>query len=184
MTTMITRRTVVALSAYLRRLELSLDRSLGEDANRLRDYCEMQIRPTPVVVGEWLSGVGRPGTATDGPSYIGRVGPPMPLGRLQLLVLGRIGLKCEQLWQIGTIVRQFADALHDALIVEPEVFVPIRLKLREASDALLKYVPDAFTRGRIERVEHRNQGPLLPTLAFDSISGGSDWLGVQQGRIE
>lgn len=183
MTTMFSRRTVVALSAYLRRLELSVDRSLREDAAPLRIYCEQEIQPALSAVAGWLTSIGGSGSATPALDRKRRGGPSTVSGRLQLLLRNRIRFDAAEVGLIAATLQQLSAALNQATVVEPGVFAPIRLRLREDSDALLRYVPDARTRRRIERVEHRNQNPVLATEAFESLAGGPGWLTPQRGKI-
>lgn len=181
MMTVLSRRTVVALSAYIRRLELSVDRSLREDAALLRDYCEKEVHPTPSAVAEWLMSVSGGGDSVA--SATREVRPSLISGRLQLYMRGRLQLDTAHVGRMAATLQQFSDALRQAAVVEPHVFVPVRLKLTEASEWLLRYVPDARTRRRIARVEHRNQNPVHPTEAFESLAGGPDWLVPHRGKI-
>ncbi len=184
MTTMFSRQTVVALSAYLRRLELSVDRSLREDAAPLRNYCDKEIQPALPVVAAWLTGVSETDAGTSAQPRARDIGPSMLSGRIQLYLRDRLRLDTAQVGRIAATLRQLSDALREAVVVEPEAFVPIRLRLREAGDLLLRYVPDASTRRRIERVEHRNQNPVRSTEAFESLAGGPGWLTRQLGNLE
>lgn len=172
MTTLFTRRTVVALSAYLRRIELSLQRSLGEDARKLRDYLDREVQPPVAVVAEWAASFGSPAkTATPTECF----GPSLLWGRLQLLLRGRVAINANHVAQIGSLLQQLLAELEVTDVVD-RGFAPIRLELCLASIALLGYVPDVATRERILRVEHLNQNLFLPTEPFETIAEGPGWM--------
>jgi hypothetical protein len=180
MTVTLTLETVIALSAYLRRLELSIDRSLREDAAPLRAYIEREVRPPLPVVVEWAMGFGGIHAASIRATKF--LGPSLLFGRMQMWVRGTVGLDPEQISRIGVMLQELSQALLAADFVDPSVFAPIRLDLRRASDALLRYVPHARTRRRIQRIEHRNQNPVIETEEFTALVGEAKWLTPHDGQ--
>lgn len=77
---------------------------------------------------------------------------------------------------IHSTLKNFLAALNRCQIVEPEIFVPIRLGLDEAANVTARWIPDARTRNRIYRVEHLNQNFMLKTESIDDICNHHDWI--------
>jgi len=174
---------LTGLSAYLSRLELSVDRALRQDIGLLKDYCTEKTAPKLKQVLSRLDMISAVGPAD-------RFAVPMPpvrqRGSLSILAAwfswylrGGVVLTASEIQAIKSNLRQLSDALDRCQSVDPDTFVPIRLRLLEMGSLCKACIPDRKLRGKINCVEHLNQNPLLRTETIETICGHRNWLNYE-----
>lgn len=171
---------LIGLSAYLLRLEMSVDRALRQGIGPLKDYCEGATIPTLRQVLNKLASM----SAVDGTNKPMREDASVLLNGFLLKFIAWLGwylrgsvvFKEREVMFIYSALFQLSTELDRCQTVDPKVFVPIRLRLLEASSLCITRIPDRGVRGRIYRVEHLNQNIMLKRETIDSICGHQDWL--------
>jgi hypothetical protein len=171
---------LIGLSAYLRRVELSVDRALRQDIGPLKDYCQGAAVPT---LRQVLGRLGSIGEADDKDEQKQENAWPINDGPLALLfawlgwyLRGRVFFQNSELRAIHASLLDLSNELEKHRTVDPDAFAPIRLRLRQIGDACIARIPDRGVRRKIYSVEHLNQNPNLKTETIDSICDHRDWL--------
>ena len=170
---------MIGFCAYLRSLEMSLDRSLKDKIDPLRDYFERGSIPKLRQVVERLSALGITPDITLNlafPLVRRRELPSKWMGRMQWHLLGGIVINVNEIRSVYSALLKCLTELDRRQRVDPEIFAPIRLYLRLTVDILQESIPNAKLRGRIYRVKHLNENAVLRTESIESITGHRDWL--------
>jgi hypothetical protein len=171
---------LTGLSAYLLRLELSVDRALRQGIGSLRDYCEGAAKPTLRQVLDKLDSMCVIGGA-EGLMQMGSCAPRHGylrtfIGWFEWHLRGSVAFSVSEVRFIHSALLQLSTELDRHQTVEPEVFGPIRLRLTKAYAICIARIPDKGIRGKISRVEHLNQNFMLKTETIDSICDHRNWL--------
>lgn len=170
---------LIGLCAYLRRLEMSVDRSLREEIKPLKDYCEGSSMPTLRQVLDRLSLIGAGEMIQNSPQDESLAFPrelySILIARIQWYSRGGIIMKEGEVQFIYSTLLKLSVALDQCQIVDPDIFVPIRVRLYVAGDFRLRCIPERI-RKKIYGVEHLNQNPMLKTETVESICNDPNWL--------
>ena len=171
---------LIGLCAYLRRLEMSIDRALRGEIRPLKAYCKGNAIPTLQQVLNRFSSIGV-GVKIEKPLWNDPCIPPP--GAWSVLIAWSqwyfrrgILLKESEIQRVHTSLLELSVALDQHVIVDPEVFGLLRVRLGGIVDNLLRYIPNRRIRKKIYRVEHLNQNPMTKTLTIESIFNQQDWL--------
>ena len=169
---------LIGLSAYLNRLALSVDRALREPIQPLRDCCNGKVYPTLNQV------ITRFNTVADMIKEL----PPYEMIDFNLhffsilkawfqwyfyrgIFLSKADIDC-----LYTTLRKLALSLEKCEVVDPVIFVLIRLHLTKFSSLCIRSIPERHIRKRVYLVEHHNQNSILKTKTLDEICNHEDWL--------
>lgn len=172
---------LTGLNAYLNQLDLSVDRALQQDIAVLRTYCA-GTNPTLTQVLAKFDSISTICPINRSVQVVPTFLVP-PRGRLVTLAAwlswylrGGVVLKVSEMQSIHTTLLQLSAALNECRYVDPQVFVPIRLRLTYLSILCAQCIPDRSILKKIGHVEHLNQNPILKTMSMDAICNHRDWL--------
>jgi hypothetical protein len=161
---------LLGLYLFIRQLQLSIDRSLNGDWEKLVEYFEAKTSVSEVL--EKLKSIS---TIDFESKTVGELTKPALVESLLSAIAGRQNtLSEEELVFIFSRLQEFSALLSCSESPNPQALINLRLELQRAEDLVSSRIDKKTLAGK-EFVEHFNQNDSLECKAINDLVGGA-WL--------
>lgn len=168
----IKKNTLLGLCAYLKQLELSIDRTLETPDELAQYYNQSVITPLPLIRA-YLDGLLKHELPSKDNTYFRN---DNILKRFCCWYFcNDININGALIVESERIINETLKLLDNPASSRKGDFVQIRLQINDLTEHIIKYIFPLSRRRLVYAVEHCNQNDILKCFSVEKIAGTSDW---------